>query len=48
MNYDETMALIDFLNRRMRPLRWHQWPNVTWAKMQRWAVTLAQHTQERE
>ena len=40
MNYDQTMRLIDFLNERMRPLRWDEWPNVTWAKVKRWAKKL--------
>ncbi len=40
MTYDETMAMVDFLVHRMRPLRWLQWPDVTWPKMKSWALRL--------
>ena len=41
MTYTEAVHLIDFLNHRMRPLRWYQWAvDVNWHKLQRWAELL--------
>ena len=36
LKYQEAMEIIDFLNKRMRPLNWHQWRGVTWEKCFKW------------
>jgi hypothetical protein len=41
MTLDQAMALVEFLNKRMRPLRWYQWGvPITWDKLRRWAKRL--------
>lgn len=34
------LEMIDFLNERMRPLKWHNWQMVTWGKVDKWCELL--------
>lgn len=41
MNYSQASALIERLNRRMRPLPWYQWAvEITWDKLLHWTKVL--------
>ena len=34
------LEMIDFLNERMRPLKWLEWQMVTWGKVDKWCDLL--------
>ena len=34
------LEMIDFLNGRMRPLKWDEWQMVTWEKVDKWCDLL--------
>lgn len=34
------LEMIDFLNERMRPLKWIEWQMVTWEKVEKWCDLL--------